>query len=186
MAVPDEVELRGIWLFLDRVLSEEDYKELGSYLDDRYGGRIQLPEFEGITDIENVRANRTLILAGIAVLICVAVNYCIMYKVILEKRKKTMAVYRICGCTKWKGMLMYEAELLGCAAVMYGVFVYIYHHFLMPYFAGTLEYMPDFYTPGAYGVIGVIYISILAVAYMILVLNIVRKTPLSLSKEGAL
>ena len=83
-------------------------------------------------------------------------------------------------------MLMYETELLGSAMVVYVIFACIYNRFVMPHFNGILEYMPDFYTKKNYLIIGAMYFVILLITYTILVVGMIRKTPLTLSKEGEL
>lgn len=186
MSVPDELFLKLMDINLERALNEDEYDELSILFSEKFGDRIRLPEFQGVTDIENFKTNRTLVMAGVVVLICVCINYCILYRVILEKRKKTMAIYRICGCTKWKGMIMYEAELLGFAVIMYLIFVCIYNKFIMPCFTGILEYMLEFYTMKTYIILGGLYLLILTITYTILVVGIVKKTPLTLSKEGGM
>lgn len=186
MSVDDSTYLKSVEIQLNMAINEQEYKKLESLMEKLYGDRMVLPKFSGVTDIENIRANRTLIVAGAVVLVCVAINYCILYRVILEKRRKTMAVFRICGCTKWKGMLMYETELLGSAMVVYVIFACIYNRFVMPHFNGILEYMPDFYTKKNYLIIGAMYFVILLITYTILVVGMIRKTPLTLSKEGEL
>lgn len=184
--VPDKLRLTSITLKTSSVINEREYARLAEYFENKYNGRIIMPKFEGVRDIENLRANRTFVIAGIGVLFCAVLNFCILYRVILEKRKKTMAVYRICGCSKRTGMMMYEIELLGVALIVFVLFTLLYHRYAMKYFDGILEYMPEFYTKTTYLIMGAIYFGILIIMYTILVVGMVRKTPTTLSKEGAL
>ena len=81
---------------------------------------------------------------------------------------------------------MYEIELLGVALIVFVLFTSLYHRYAIKYFDGILEYMPDFYTKTTYLIMGAIYFGILIIMYTILVVGMVRKTPTTLSKEGAL
>ena len=165
-------------------LNEKEHNELSELILTKLDSTAIIPEFEGVNDIENTKTNNTLIVAGILLIVFSAVNYCIMYRYILEKRKKTFAIYRICGCSRGKGVLMYIIELLGMSMILFGIMVPVYHYVILPKLKGMFEYITEFYCIEKYLMIGVFYFVSLLIAYMILIIGIVRKTPLMLSKEG--
>ena len=186
LSLPDSSYIRHIVFNLNIPLNEKEHNELSELILTKLDSTAIIPEFEGVNDIENTKTNNTLIVAGILLIVFSAVNYCIMYRYILEKRKKTFAIYRICGCSRGKGVLMYIIELLGTSIILFGIMVPIYHYAILPKLKGMFEYITEFYSIEKYLMIGVIYFVSLLIAYMILIIGMVRKTPLTLSKEGEL
>ena len=184
LSLPDNSYIRHIVFNLNIPLNEKEHNKLSELILTKLDSTAIIPEFEGVNDIENTKTNNTLIVAGILLIVFSAVNYCIMYRYILEKRKKTFAIYRICGCSRGKGVLMYIIELLGTSMIIFGVMVPVYHYVILPKLKGMFEYITEFYSIEKYLMIGVLYFVSLLIAYMILIIGIVRKTPLTLSKEG--
>ena len=110
-------------------------------------------------------------------------NYCIIYRYILEKRRKTFAITRICGGAKFKISAVYMGELLGISVLTLTMGILFFSKVLVYKFEYFFEYIQYYYSASVYLAIALVYLAILFVSYLILIRKFVRKTPVSLIRE---
>ncbi len=182
-SIPDNTRVWYISLLFKEPLWESEYKEIASLMTETFGDTFVIPEFDGIVNESSNRVYRDIMLiTGFLILVCV-VNYCIMYRYLLEKRRREFAITRICGCSRYKAGIVYMIELLGVSVITLVVGLLIYHHFILPNAVEHFSYIGLFYSDVVYRTIVAIYIGILSFAYLVLVCRFVRKTPVALIRE---
>lgn len=184
MSLPGNAKIRHIIMEFDSPIDKNEYDTLKDVCLNAFSDKVEIPEFVGISDVEDTKSNNTIILSGIILIIFAAVNYCIMYRYILEKRKRTLAIYRICGCTKVRAAFVYIVELFGVSIFIFAMLIPVYHCLILPRISRIFEYMRPYYNNKIYINLLLGYGAGLFVSYVILVTGIVKKTPLMLTKEG--
>ena len=183
MSIPDKTQVYYMSLLFTEPLWESEYNEIVSMLKDTFGDTFNIPEFEGIINESSNRVYRDIIfITGFLILVC-GVNYCIMYRYILDKRRREFAIARICGCSKYKAGIVYMVELIGVSTVVLVAGLMMYHHFILPKAIEVFSYIGLFYGMTVYLTIGAMYMGILIFAYVVLVWRFIRKTPAILVKE---
>lgn len=182
-AMPNNTKIYYISLLFKEPLFESEYNEIVSMFKDAFGDLFNIPEFEGIVNESSNRVYKDIMFVTAFLIIVCAVNYCIMYRYMLDKRRREFAISRICGCSKYKAGIVYMIELIGVSAITLGVGLLMYHHFILPKAVEEFNYIGLFYGRNVYMTIAGVYMGILSLAYIVLVWRFIRKTPAALVKE---
>lgn len=132
-------------------------------------------EFEQpqINDVSDIALNNNLIMMSVLISIISGVNYASLYKYILLKRKKELAVFRLCGCSLMRVIVIYLAECFFITTSVYifsGLFFDIY---LKKVISEVLENINEMYSMKIYILIYIIYIT---VSIILLFIAIYRAT----------
>ena len=165
---------------LTKPLLETEYDAMVNLIQQYIGDKVPIPEFDGIRNTSFTRVYNDLIVVTAILIIVCAFNYCIIYRYILEKRKKAFAVSRICGCTRLKAVAMYMIELLAISLATLGIGIFIYLKFLLPKAVDYFEYIEYYHTFVDNIQIAIIYVVSLFVVYLTLVARFVSSTPADL------
>lgn len=181
--MPDNTEVFYISFLLEQPLWEGEYNEIVKMLKETFGDVFKIPEFEGVINESSNRVYRDVMLVtGFLILVCV-VNYCIMYRYMLEKRRKQFAITRICGCSRYMAGIVYMLELLGASIITLIAGIILYHQYILPEAKEHFRYIGLFYGDHIYQLITLIYMGVLSISYLFLVCRFVRKTPAALIRE---
>lgn len=108
-----------------------------------------------------------------------ALNIAILYRYILLKRKKDIAVFRICGCTRIKAALIYVGECLCLIIPFYILSALLYHYTLLPLFSDYYSYMAGAYSTLIYFVIFFIYLLLSLIILFIMIMKESGENPVS-------
>lgn len=176
------LEVIGVTMRFSKPLTRDEHNKLAQFAA-KYVPQYEFPEFDGIDNENDNRVYRSVIGVAIAFIAISAINYCIMYKHILTKRRRILAVSRICGCTGAKASMVYFIELYGLSVILLVIGLLIFHYAILPAASGTFEYMSAYMTTKTYLKISGIYLGMLLVVYVILIGRFVRKTPAELIRS---
>ena len=182
-AIPENTRVYYISLLLKVPLIESEYNEIVSMIKNNFGDKLDIPEFEGVINESSNRVYRDIMFVTVFLIVVCVVNYCIMYRYMLDKRRREFAITRICGCTKYKAGIVYMIELLGTSVVTLAAGLIMYHKLILPKAVEEFYYMGLFYNRKIYAIIAGIYMGVLSLAYIVLVWRFIRKTPAALVKE---
>lgn len=179
----EEGKYDGGGIILSKPLLENEYEELEEIVESCFDGKAKLgPEFNGIKNENQYRVYKSIIAILAAFVVMSGVNYSIIFSHIIEKRRRMLAVSRICGCTGIKSVFIYMIEIMSMSLVTLigGMMIFIY--VILPRVKSTFEYMEYYLNTKVYIELAAIYIGILVVMYLFLVLRLTRKTPVKLIK----
>lgn len=182
-AMPNNTKIYYISLLFKEPLFESEYNEIVSMFKGAFGDLFNIPEFEGIDNESSNRVYKDIMFVTVFLIIVCVVNYCIMYKYLLDKRRREFAITRICGCTKYKAGIVYMIELIGVSAITLVAGLLMYHYWILPKAIEQFNYIGLFYSSRVYLTISCIYMGTLSLAYLVLVCKFIRKTPVALMKE---
>ena len=181
--IPDNTKVWYISILLKMPLWESEYNHIAELMTEAFGDTFVIPEFEGVENESDNKVYRDIMfVVGFIIFVC-AVNYCIMYRYMLEKRRREFAITRICGCSRVNAGLVSMIELLGTSIATLVVGELLFHFLVLPAAKEYFYYIGMFYSSEVYVTISAIYIGLLCLTYLILICRFVRKTPVSLIKE---
>lgn len=155
-------------IWFEAPITRPQYNELKNKFEGMFGSAITFPVMD-IPESENYYLYNTIIVISILIALLAAINFAVLYKYILSKRTKKLAVFRICGCTKAKAFTMFISE---CMLLMIPLFVattIIYDRFILPKLGDHFEYIESAYSIKLYLLIFMIYIvaSAFVLSFMI-------------------
>lgn len=99
----------------------------------------------------------TVLLLVLVVSMVAAFNFCALYHYIVTTRQRTLKIFRICGLSHSKSIMMYLGECSILSAGTYLVTLFLFRYLLMPFLAGRWNVF-DFHFPvGVYGTLFLIF-----------------------------
>ena len=101
---------------------------------------------------------RTVLIMAAIMCVLVAMNYMVLYTYLLERRKRTTAILRICGMSKCKSCLMNIAECILLTVPFYLISATIYGCIVLPHIREYFTRMQGAYTLKIYIVLFGIYL----------------------------
>lgn len=180
-AMPDNYNrIVNIGIYLEKPLLESEYNAMVKATRRNMGDKVKVPEFDGIKNTSFIRVYNDLIFVTVILIAVCALNYCIIYRYILEKRRRSFAIARICGCTRTKAIIIYMVELLLISFLTLLVGAITYLKFLLPKAVEYFEYIEYYHNTSNNIQIIIIYILSLLVVYMGLVTRFVFVEPANL------
>lgn len=156
-------------------LTSSQYTEVKNNFESTFGSAITVPNLE-IPEPENYYLYNTIILISLLIAILAAINFAVLYKYILSKRTKTLAVFRICGCTKAKVLRMFLSECMIIAIPLFAATTLIYDKLVLPKLGQHFEYIESAYSIKLYLLIFGIYIAATLIVLMIMISSFLGKT----------
>ena len=181
--LPKNADYNCVIINLSEPLLETEYRELEEIVESTFDGKAYCGEFHGIKNENQYRVYRSIIAILVAFVVMSGVNYSIIFSHILDKRRRMLAVSRVCGCTGIKSIIIYMVEIMSVSLITLagGMLIFIYG--ILPKIKSTFEYIEYYLNTKVYIELALIYIGILIVIYLILVLRYTGKTPVRLMKE---
>ncbi len=154
-SIEDSVKIESILLGFKNNLSRSvfnDLKEKGKNLINYED--IVFPE----DDTKNFYNN--ILLISILISFVSAINFSILYKYIISKRRKALSILRMCGCTVKKAEFMCLAECLLITTPIYLGSVFLFHNIMSKFLSKTFIFMKEAYSLNIYLALFLIYIIV--------------------------
>lgn len=167
--VDDDVKIIGLNIYPHARLTSTAYKEIVN----KATGLIEY-DFE-MSDSGEIMINNNLILISFFISAIAAINFTVLYKYILIKRKKSLAVFRMCGCSVCKAVVMYIAECILITMPVYILSTCVYEIFVKNIFSNIFEYISQAYNLKVYLFIFFLYIILFIIILMISIVKEVNK-----------
>ncbi len=181
---PDGAKTSSLLIVLTKPLLESEYNYIKETAIKVFDSVKKITNFEGVYNESDNRVYRNIMLITILLTCTCVINYCIVYKCILERRKKYYAVCRICGASKKYLGIAYLIELIFVSMSVFIITTLLYNVVLLPKFSDIFEYMAHYYNFDIYIKMFIMYFIILFISYTLFILSYMRKTPVLLAKEG--
>lgn len=175
-SLDDDTELeKSIFLTFDNPITRPQYNEVREAFERTFGDAVTVPDLD-IPEAESYYLYNTIILISIMIAIFAAINFAVLYKYILSKRTKTLAVFRICGCTKLRALRMFLSECMMIAVPLFALTTLVYDKFVLPKLGQHFEYIESAYSLKLYLLIFGIYIAATFVVLLCMISRFLRKT----------
>lgn len=134
-----------------------------------------------IPDLLTVQFNRTMIIASFIIIAVVAINLSYCYCYLFMKRKKTIAVYMICGCSNNSAANLMVVE----AAVISFVCYMISFCIINPFITLLTDIYPaaeNLYSHKFFVIVGVVYVAITVAVLKLMFSSLIRKSAVDLKR----
>ena len=177
-ALDDETTFQGtivISLKDDRYLTKYEYSKISDTFTACFGNNISIPRLN-LPDEDSAKFYRTIMILSILISLISAVNYIMLYKYILQIRRRKFALFRMLGCRKSKILCISLGE---CAMIMlpcYLLAFILYVKLLIPIFTPLYPNMVSISSPKFYIVIFLCYFSISLIAILIMMIRFLLKS----------
>lgn len=162
LAFPENSNITDFSMLFERPMSQKQYDELVFTAERVLPGVFVFPEIEFV-DEESIIIYNNMMVVSVLIAALTIINFAFLYSFILQKRARTLAIMRICGCTRTRawGICMGECCLICIPVFIIGVLTYI------PFMHGVLSEMFVFieraYSLPVYAILFVIYAVMLFV-----------------------
>lgn len=135
-ALPPETEIGAVQILFKNMLSQSMIKTLDKQIKSVFpNAYVALPSEP---DLQSVSTNLYRSYVSLLIIILALINLSFLYRYILKKREKSYGVYRICGCSRLKGILLYYAEILILTTGIY-ILTCLLYHFSIQRFASLIN-----------------------------------------------
>lgn len=163
-----------IHLMFYKPITRPQYNEIKRNFEGVFGSAVTVPDMD-IPESENYYLYNTIILISVMIAILAAINFAVLYKYILSKRTKTLAIFRICGCTKFKALGMFLTECMMIAVPLFALTTLVYDKYVLPKLGRHFEYIESAYSFKLYLLIFGIYIAATFVVLLFMINGFLRK-----------
>ena len=184
LSAPDDLDLPwGPFIVFQENITHAQYAELQDKANEVIPGKLLFPELN-IIDDESIYLYNNIMLISALIAVLTIINFAFLYNFIFRKRRRQLAVMRICGCTKMRALWIYMGEcgLICVPTFLLGIAVYI------PFMHGVLSklfrYMEDSYSPEIYIAIFAIYVVILFIIMGAMLLRQIKRETVQVWKGG--
>lgn len=183
-ALNDETVVQQFTFIFKKPPSLSQYNEINEVFSSNLGNRVNIHEMEPFYE-EDYWLYNTIMLASVLIALVASINLIILYQYILMKRKKSLAIFMLCGCKKRKAVFLYLSESLIVTIPCFIVSALIYHNFLIKILSVKFPYIETAYSIWLYAIAFAIYILICGIGMYILCNHMVHKHSIIELKVGA-
>ena len=182
LSLPDEHRIRSISFYYDAGITSKQYEELKAAAEIAIPEKLVFAESLPFPDKESYYLYNNIMLISTIIAVLTAINFGALYSFVVNRRKKQLAIFKICGCKSGRAVRIYFGEclLIGIPAFLLGIGSFI--PVMKGILADIFPYMEDSYSLGIYGAIFGIYLVILTVIMVILLFRLVKKSTVAVWK----
>jgi hypothetical protein len=123
---------------------------------------------------------------GVSVLLALLAggNMYMVYRYIFRTRRKKLAIYSLCGCSKIRARRMFFGEILLNMLLVLGAGTLIFRFLVYPFMLNWFQYMSVIYGIKEYGIICVIFLLITLSMGYLLSRSMAKQSIVELRKVG--
>lgn len=166
------------------MITKRQYEIIKDTFESNFGTAVTVPELE-LPDQRTLYYYRTIMLVAVLISMLAALNYSQLYSYIMDQRKRTIAIIRICGCTPNKAVCIFLLECLILTIPPYIISAFFFAKAVLPALKNTYPYMQGAFSPIIYVCMTLIYFgSAILVLWVILRHRIKKCSILEMQKRG--
>lgn len=175
-SLKDDTPVNSLLFHFVKPLTRTQYDEIKDKVSANFGDIASIPELD-IPESENYYLYNTIIMISILIAVLASINFAVLYQYILSKRRKTLGIFRLCGCTKFKVLRIFLSECMFITIPTFALTSLCYDKLVLPVLAKHFEYIESAYNSKMYLIIFLIYVFCsLAVLTLMIYFSYLRKT----------
>ncbi len=182
-SVDDNYRIDILYLELFQPITYEQYKEFSNILESNLGNHVEMPDVE-FTESRNIYLYNTILIICGLISLAAGINFIILFHFIMMKRRKKIAIFRLCGCTYLKCIEMCLTECLILTVPFYIISTILYDKFIVSAFSNSYPYMESANSLKIYLVLGALYIGITTIITLIMLIKDVTKASIVSIQKG--
>lgn len=183
MSLPDDVEIKRVSFLNDKTITTQTFREIKKAFTEVYGDYVNFPEMETI-DEDNQTFYASIIMMSVILSALAGITLAILFRYIVYTRRKTLAVLRLNGCTRFRARIMYLIECLGISSILYLVSALCYDKFILPELTRFFPSILDVYSSFTYLYIYLVFIGVLFVIVNVMISFQIDKQPVNMFRKG--
>lgn len=175
LSIPEEMPLGFLSFSFEKPVTRKNYNELVERAEEVIPGKLIFPEFSA-PDEESMYIYNNIMMISVLIAVLVIINFAFLYSFIFGKRRRQLAVMRICGCTAAQAWAICLGECIAICVPVFFVGMLTYIPFMHGVLSDVFVYMEASYKPWIYAVIFGIYLAALVVIMGIFLAGQIGKT----------
>ena len=184
LSVPAETPAHDFAIIFEKIMTNKIYTTLKDTANEVIPGKLYFPELE-LPDKESLYIYRNIMLISVLIAALTIVNFAFLYNFIFSKRKRQIAIMRICGCTAARAVWICLGECIMLCVPVFLAGMLTYIPFMKYVLSPLFQYLEASYSLWIYAAIFGIYIAMLLVIMGILLSGQIKKTLAEGRKEVA-
>ncbi len=167
MSFNDDATVDYVTIWFEEGVFFNTYQDIYSVFSEELGDKVIIEKVSGLSN-EKIFEYKTMTLVVILLALISALNFAILYKFIIEKRKKSTRVFWILGKSKKRiiGMNILEFLIVNVPAFLIGTLIYVY--FIVDKVLKYYQYIDKFCGVVLEGQIFLIYMAVSIMVYFIM------------------
>lgn len=184
LSVPDDFLYDGTVILTPKsVITRSQYQTMIHTAEMTIPNAITFPNLK-LPDSDSVTISNNMMAASLLIAVLCSLNFTMLYQYIMDKRRKTLAVFRLAGCSKRKAALLYMTECLcisvPCYCAGFGIFKLLLHSV----FSKQFSFINEAYSFEIYMAIFALFTATLIVFLIILITRHVNQSVVNAWKEN--
>lgn len=181
-SLEDNIVLNDVQIIFKHMLNKSDIQILNDQLNRTFPNTyISLPSEPNMELVaQNLYRSFTLI----CIIFLALLNISFLYQYVLKKRAKSYGIYRMCGCSKSKGIFLNYIEIMIISAGAF-IFSFIVYRFLIERFLPSLNpvltyrlFLLDYF------ILFILYLLFVTIIFVPISMRFNKKEPINLIKQG--
>lgn len=120
LTIPEDTPITQIGFSFERNITRSMYNDITSKAEEYFGSLLKFPELK-FPDTDTVSIYNNMIWIALLISLLSVTNFAMLYRFILLKRRRGLAIMRICGCSRKGAIAMYLAECVVITLPAYAV-----------------------------------------------------------------
>lgn len=134
-----------------------------------------------LTETTETYYYKTIIGMAVLITILCGINIAVLYRYIVEKDRKKLNVFRLCGCTRGRAIITYIFKYLIVSIPLFVISELCYSELILPSLSRFFEFMSGSYSIKIYSIIFAIYV---VVSTILLLIMLLLEIPKKVVREG--
>lgn len=168
-AVPDDLPLNSSFVLgFTRSITRTQYDTVIATANQTLSGKVTF-ESLAIPDSESRYLYSNIMLLSVLIAVLSAINFVMLYHYILQRRSRTLAIFRITGCTAGRAVRMYLGECLAVSVPVYLIGLCVYIPLMQRVLSKLFPYMAEAYSAKIYAAIFGMYLIIMLLMLSVMI-----------------
>lgn len=146
----------GLTIMFRTAFTRAQYEEAVNILKKEMGELAIIPPLEK-TDNDQIQIAMTMAVIAVLITSVISFNFIILYLYMLDKRKRQMGIFLLCGMSRYRAAGIYIAESILLSVTAFCLGMLAFHILIRPFLYPVYHYLEGFYTGKAYLLIFVVY-----------------------------
>lgn len=175
LTVPNDLKITAFSIVFERNINRSLYDELRITATEVIPDKLIFPELE-LPDRDSIAIYNNMIVIAVIISFLSIINFAMLYRFVLKKRQRSIAVMRICGCTKGKAVLIYLTECLILTLPAYIIGTLINIVCVNNIFGQVFDFITEAYSPEIYAVIAATYFAVFLILLSVMIFRSINKS----------
>lgn len=175
--LPDttRVSQRGIGIHFPRNITRKTYDTIKETAEQVIPGKLVFAEMQ-FPDKDSIYLYNNIMLISALIAVLSVLNFVMLYHFILKRRSRSLAVYRMAGCSAGKAVRIYLGECFTISIPVYLLGLAVYIPLMKRVFSKIFPYMEESYNRQVYAAIFGMYLLTMFVMLTVMVTRHVRQS----------